>query len=233
MSNISEKTLKKIEEKNITPKPRWHFLLKNYFIWLLFFFSIIIGALAVSVMVFIEIEYDWDIYKFLGRSLFSHIFFSLPYLWAAVLLLFIFVAYYNFRNTTKGYRYNVFFLLGGSIFLSLILGLVFFECGLGAGIHKLFSEQIPFYNSCVCDKSDVWNNPEKGLLGGEIIDIKSQNDFSLQDLNGDMWHIKTECDKVSDCCFLQKGERVELIGQELKDNIFIAKFIRPWEHMRK
>ena len=41
MDNLGDKVLRKIKEEHIAPKPRWQFLLKDYFIWFLFFHYVI------------------------------------------------------------------------------------------------------------------------------------------------------------------------------------------------
>ena len=52
MTKLSEKVLKEIKEKKIEPAPRWQFLLKDYFVWLSFAASVIIGAIAFCVILY-------------------------------------------------------------------------------------------------------------------------------------------------------------------------------------
>ena len=87
MSTVSKKVLKTIEEKKITPKPRWHFVLKNYVFWFFLAITTFIGALAVTAVLFMLLDYDWDVFEYLDRGLFEHIFISIPYFWLAVLFL--------------------------------------------------------------------------------------------------------------------------------------------------
>ncbi len=124
--DISEKTFKKIEEENITPKARWRFLLKDYSIWLFFAIAVAVGAIAVSTIIFMLTTNDWDIYERLGRSFFEHIFFSMPYFWILIFLVFILVAYNDFKYTRLGYRYEMRLIILGSVAMSLFLGLVIF-----------------------------------------------------------------------------------------------------------
>src|SRR5665648_1197459 len=81
MKNISNEVLKKIKDNNIKPKPRWYFITKNYFIWLIFGISIILGSFAFSMVLFIIKQLDWDIYHYIGESFLKTVFVSLPYLW--------------------------------------------------------------------------------------------------------------------------------------------------------
>lgn len=228
MSELSDKTLKTLKERKITPEPCWHFIVKNYALWSLFLVSIIIGALAVTTIIFMLTDHDWDVYKYLDRSFFEHVFALLPYFWIAVFSLFIVIADYSLKNTYRGYRCGTLSVVGGSILLSALLGILLFMGGIDSEIHQIFSRQVPFYNSLVYVKEDVWTNAEKGLLGGELVNIENFNDFTLQDLNGKIWQIKGENLLWPYSSLPQKGEKVKLIGQVGGSNIFFAKIVRPW-----
>lgn len=226
--DISEKTLKKIEEENITPKARWRFLLRDYSIWLFFAISVGVGALAVSTIIFMLTSNDWDIYEYLDRSLFEHIFVSMPYFWILILLSFILVAYADFKYTRRGYRYEMYLIILGSVVMSLLLGLVIFFSGFGESVHNIFMEQVPFYNNLVSDKREVWSNPQKGLLGGQIIEVKDQDEFMVKDFTGRIWTIEKEGIEFFNPELVRDGNEVELIGRLGPDNIFFVKEMRPW-----
>lgn len=231
--DISGKTLKTIEEEKITPQARWHFLLKNYCLWFLSIFSVILGAMAVSAVLFMVTDHDWDIYKYLDRSLFEHIFVSIPYLWLLVFLILILAAYYDFKYTRGGYRYEIYKVVLVSLLISVILGTILFFGGLGKVIHEAFARQVPFYNDLVYDKYDVWDNPQKGLLSGEIIKVENNDEFLLRDFRGKMWQVKKKESLLClDECFseslMKVGAQIKLIGQMGNDNIFFVEEIRPW-----
>ncbi|MDD2696992.1 MAG: hypothetical protein PHE52_02450 [Candidatus Pacebacteria bacterium] len=231
--DISQKTLKTIEEKKITPEPRWHFLLKDYSLWFFFVFSVILGAMAVSAVLFMLTDSDWDVYEYLDRTLFEHVFVSMPYLWISILLFLLFIAYYNFEHTRRGYKYEIYKIIWGSVLISIVLGILLFFGGLGETIHGIFSRQVPFYNNIVYDKNDVWDNPQKGLLSGEIMSIENENEFLLRDFRGNVWQIRKEeslqcLDRCFDESLVQTGMQIKLIGQIGTDSVFFVKAIRPW-----
>lgn len=227
---ITEKTFKTIEEKQIKPRPRWRFLAKNYSLWLLFFLSVIVGALAVSAILFMLTENDWDIYTYLGRSLIEHIFISMPYLWISILLILILFAYYNFRYTKSGYRYEIYRVIAGSVFISMLLGVFLFWFGLGEGIHNLFMQKVPFYDALIYTKKELWDHPQNGLLGGKITNIENENEFTLQDFNGKIWKIEKENPQCCDPRITQIDKEIELIGNPATDSIFFVRSVRPWHH---
>ena len=106
MADISKETLKKIKEERIIPRPRWYFLSKNYFFWLMFLLTTILGSIASSMVLLLTGDVDWDIFPYLGINLPKAILISLPYLWIILLFFFLYITYYNFSRTRTGYRYR-------------------------------------------------------------------------------------------------------------------------------
>jgi len=227
MSDIAKETLKTIEEKNITPEPRWHFLFKEYAFRFLFVVSTILGGFAVTTMIFILNGYDWDIYKYLNKSQFEYILAAIPYLWIATFILFVVLAYYNFKNTRSGYKHEVLKLVLASVLISMAMGTIFFAAGLDSEIHETFSEQVPFYEALIYDKDDIWNNAEQGLLSGEVMEVKNRQEFILKDFGGHLWQID-EKGLGTTTSSVQKGSEIKLIGDLDGGNIFFVKEIRPW-----
>jgi len=59
MNNLSKNVLEQIREEHLKPKPRWEFIMKNYFFWLFFALFAIAGSIAVSVTIFMITDHDW------------------------------------------------------------------------------------------------------------------------------------------------------------------------------
>jgi len=70
MNDFSKETLEKIKKEKVHPRPRWYFLTRDYFFWIMF-------AITTNL--------DWDIYQYLGLSLSEAVVKSLPYLWIALI----------------------------------------------------------------------------------------------------------------------------------------------------
>jgi hypothetical protein len=229
--DISQETLKKIEEKNISPHPRWKFLVKDALLWISFSSFVFFGSLAMSAILFMLVSQDWDIYNYLHRTLAQHIAISMPYLWLSLLIIFIIVAYYNFKYTKIGYKYEIRNVIFVSIFLSIIIGSILFGLGLGSKIHRLFFLEVPGYNQLIFSKEDVWMNPQDGLLGGKIITIENSHDFILSDENGRNWEVEILSPNCCNPVLLRPGSQVEMIGQEASGTLlFIVNSMRPWRH---
>lgn len=231
MGDLGSKILEKIKEEKIEPKPHWQFLLKDYFIWLAFAVSVVVGALAFCVTLSIIIDNDWDIYRYLEIGPFEHFLISLPHLWILLLLLFLAVAYYNYRHTKKGYCCRAFTILALSILGSVILGTFFHILGLGGRIDRTLSRNFPVYQQihCCCHRQDIWTQPEKGLLGGRIKRILTPKRFNLEDFSGSLWEIERDEDTLlRNGVVIFEGNEVKVIGERKENNLFHALEIRLW-----
>jgi len=230
MKNISNDVLKKIKDNNIKPKPRWYFITKNYFVWLIFGISIILGSFAFSMVLFIIKQLDWDIYHYIGESFLKTVFISLPYLWLIFLILFIGVAYYNFIHTKRGYRFKFISILLISLIISVTLGTVLYSNGLSENLGNIFFEKIPYYNRLVYTCEKQWMRPERGLLAGTIIEIGlPENSFILRDLENNRWKIEAGKAIWKGKISPATGLKIKLIGKLINDNNFKVMEIRPWQ----
>ena len=233
MGKLCDKVLCKIKEEKIEPKPRWQFLLKNYFIWTAFAVSVGIGAVAFCVVLDVLTDNDWDVYKYAADNPLERIFLSLPLVWMIALVLFLGLAYYNCKNTKSGYKYGTYVIVGLSIAVSVILGSIFhYYFGMGEKMESLVAENLPFYRKIYshCSNRKVWLQPEKGLLGGEIVRISNPASFDLEDFGGMLWLIKREKNVfIRGNLPLFEREEVRIIGEQEDDRIFRAIEIRPWK----
>lgn len=232
-NKLCDKVLCKIKEEKIEPKPRWQFLLKNYSIWTAFGISVGIGAVAFCVVLDVLMDNDWDVYQYAIENPMEKIFLSLPFLWILALALFLGIAYYNCKNTKCGYKYETYYIVGLSILGSIILGSIFhYNFGMGEKMEALVAENLPFYRKIYtrCNSRDVWLQPDKGLLGGEIVKISVPTSFDLEDFNGVSWIVKEEKNMlVRGNEPLFEKEEVRIIGEREDDHIFRAVEIRPWK----
>lgn len=227
MSDISNKVLEEIKEKNISPTPGWFFEIKNILMWLLFITSSFIGGLAISIIIFLLANFDWEIYPMLAISQVRHAMMAIPYFWVMSFLLLIIFAYYNFKNTKTGYRYALAVVVLTSFILSLFLGMIFYLSGVSEDIHEFLCHNIPIYNTLIYDHDDIWRFPERGLLAGEITDINNAQDFYIRDLMGRTWHIVSN-GALIDCAEVSIGSKIKIEGRPLEDSNFSSVVIMSW-----
>lgn len=227
--DIADKTLELIEGKKIRPLPKWRFQARSGFLWFFLSLSLAAAAMAIATIIFIVSDYDWEINGALHKGVLESIFYAVPYFWLGVLVFFIVLAYYDFRSTRKGYRYNVALAVGGTASLSLVAGILLFYSGLNSQIHDAVSRRFPAYGWLVYDKSDLWNNAEKGFLGGSVIDAESSDSFIIRDPDGVIWRISGNGLEWFDPALPKAGVRVRLTGRMSDGHSFAAETVKSWK----
>ncbi|HLD28002.1 MAG TPA: hypothetical protein VJB67_00095 [Patescibacteria group bacterium] len=226
IKDISQVVLETIKNQDIKPKPKWQFLLKDYIFWLIAGFSILIGSLSVAVMIFMAVNSDWDIRFKISHSFFGFVLMTLPYFWLLILIIFIFLVYYNFRHTQGGYKYQLISIAIGSIIISVVFGFLFYSIGLGGAIDDIFYQRLPAVHCLMNPQQLIWDQPEHGRLGGVIIRMIDQSHFELVDIDRELWKIDyREAENLEDFV-LNEGLRVKIIGEIINDNNFKAIMIR-------
>lgn len=231
MDDLKKSVVGKIKKDNIKPNPRWKFLLRDYVFWAVFGAAVLLGGLAFSVVLFFLLERDWDIYKYLDKSFFEYLFLSIPYFWIIILTAFSGVAYYNWKHTKRGYKFNPYLIVLLSILISLFLGSGLYAAGLGEKMDEVFAENMPCcYESFMERRLNVWSQPEKGLLSGEVVERK--NDLlRIEDWGGNEWEVLIDEALMMGSVEMEKGGKLKIVGKKRSENIFEAQQIRPWGHI--
>jgi hypothetical protein len=231
MTTTSDKILKDIKEKHICPAPRWRFLAKNWVIWLIFSLALFVAALSFAAMLDILVNHDWDIYFRLHKTFWQFLLMSLPYVWIASIVIFSWIAYYDFVHTRGGYRYAAYRVVSASILASLVLGILFFYSGFGKKIDQVLDARMPFYGNININRKQMWCHPDEGLLGGEIVKmhIDDSDRFIVKDCNGREWDIRKQNMQMKPI-IIHAGERIKIIGREIEAEAqgFEAEEFRQW-----
>jgi len=225
----------KIKEEKISPKPRWHFLLKNYVVWTIGGLALLIGAASVSVLTYLLKNNDWGVRQAVHKSWGEFLLLTLPYFWLLFLGLFILIIYYNVKHTKRGYRYPIWSIIVASILASVVLGEGLFLAGLGEKIDSVLGRHAPFYAEFMNPQLDFWSNPEEGRLVGLPIESLGDDRYLLVDRNQKEWKIIVA--SSTDNNFFKLASRAEdmpplpvrLIGEQISDQEFEVKRVMPLE----
>lgn len=220
----SDQIIKTIESRDIKPKPKWTFLLKDYVMWALGILSLLIGGLAFSAVIFIMRNNDWDVYMHFSNSLLKYFFLTAPYLWIVLLILFILAAHYNYSHTDKGYKYEIHKIVLAIIVISGMLGVGFYNIGVGRAIDEGFADRSELYRKALNHKQQRWNTPERGFLSGQI--THTNGDILLKDSSGKSWKIIPPQNKPVPKNLLDK--KLRLIGRQIDEHTFQAEGILPF-----
>lgn len=215
MTKLSDNIIGKIKCDHITPVPRWHFLLKSYTLWVLFVFSVILGSVSFSVAAHIAESGDLNLLDHLqGNWLISAVM-LLPLFWLISLFFFALLAYLNWKCTKHGYCMRRRWIVMGSVALSIFLGAFFYVVGLGSRTDLMMSRVAPFYDQYKHKaRRDLWQQPERGLLTGKIIDIDEETEkLLLRDENGKNWIVDDRDVRWENTKLEEKGKVIKVLGR--------------------
>lgn len=226
-SSIRDKIMNQITSEVIQPKPRYNFIIKESIIWMLCLLTLVIGALATSVIIFLIQNNDWDVYENLSDNLTEFTVLTLPYLWIIILIFLVGLINTGIKNTQKGYRFNPAILLSITIILSTILGSILFYQGMGYKIDRIINENAPSINRYMNNHTRTWSRPHAGFLAGQIHNVSNNFKFTIIDLNKKNWSIMINNDYARNPHKLNVGERIRLIGEQQDDGTFIAWKLMP------
>ena len=146
-TSISSSILARITGEHITPKPRYAFLLREGFLISLVLATILVGTVAVAVMIFILMSANYALYEATHSNFVTFLFDVLPALWGLSFVALILLVYTELRQVKSGYRYSVGTIIGGSLLLSCVGGLVLHGLGCGYALDQFLGKQVSMYMS--------------------------------------------------------------------------------------
>lgn len=232
MGKISKRVLEKIKKGNIKPIPKWQFMLKGSFVWILFGINLILGSIGFAIIMYLLVNNDSVLDFSLTKDIVEWIFLSIPILWILLTVFFLFVAYYNFKNTEGGYRLSAGKKVLINITITIFLGLTLYVFGFSQRLNNIFSENVSFYTHTFDRRDEIWMRPEEGFLSGEIMSINEETEeMVLRDLNGKEWSVAYGDAIIKSRVVFDVGERIKILGKALPGNVFEAFEIRPWGGM--
>lgn len=227
---LEQKIIEKIKSGHLSPRPQWHFLMKEGLIWSVGVLALLVGAAAVSVIIYLGGNNDWLAYSRAGRSFSTWLLLSLPYFWLVFLGLFLWLLSYNLKHTKRGYRYPISLIVGAAVVASIIFGFIFSALGLGESIDNILGRRAPLYDRIFNPHIDFWSQPADGRLAGLVVALSDQEHFVLVDRERSRWMVAHDA-KADD--LIITGQPVRVIGKISGEREFTAKDIMPMKPGRE
>jgi len=223
----SDELIEKLKQRNLKPKPVWHFSLQTAFYWFLFLMSVILGALAFSIILYSIQQVDFGLVAHMSHSGLEFLLGLAPFFWIISLIIFLFVAMVGIRKSKKGYKVSYTKIIAFSASFSILAGTLFFIGGGGEWLDNAFSSRVSLYEGVQTKKIELWSKPENGHLAGTITDI-GEAKIELIDFNNQVWKIDLEKANIPNSVQIEEGEKIKIIGEIISPNTFLAKQLRPW-----
>lgn len=223
MSTISSKVLNKIKKEQIRPMPRWYFWLRDGSKWFSLGLLILVVGVAMSLLMFFWSDGPWLHGGGYGISL---LFGRMPLILLVLILMGGLFATFDFYKTGRGYRYSLKKVGLALIVVALLVGWLFYYLGLSQRFDSAIS-RAPFYQNRQAYMMHVWQDPNKGLIAGEIFSVIDSNNFYLKDFSGKQWKVDATNAIWRHDLVAKNGLAIKLIGSA-RGADFKADEIRPW-----
>lgn len=161
MSETSKKVIEEIHERNVTHRPKWHFLIKNISIWAALIAAIVFGALSISIEESV-IERGVVGHSVLSFDFIQLLFHGVSLLWISSTIIFIVLAFLNLRHVKEGYRYRAWWIVIGILVVVATFGMLFWQEGIGDRAESVL-ERAPFYQGAFHINSDDQTYQQNGI----------------------------------------------------------------------
>lgn len=220
-NEVGKKILDKISQDHIAPKPKWEFVVRDYALWLFFGASLLVGSLASGVIIHLVRRTNWPYVWPEDGNWLNRLLIGVPYFWLAMLLIFLVLAFYNFKHTQRGYRHGTAVVIAVGILISGLIGSLVYAIHGAEQIEETFYRRVPLYQMVIHRHGRMVMAHRQGLIPGLI--VESGDDFLLiQDFNGMLWRVTTSTNQFS------PGQRIYLIGHVASGQNFEADMIAAW-----
>lgn len=234
VKNLKERVLLQIAKDGVVPRSRFVCKCNEWGIWLLWLCTIIVGAIMFSEVMYISMHSGVEFYELTHENLVRFVISSLPIIWIVTLCSMVALTVLHIRLTKCGYRYSLMFVLGTSLVLTVVVGLVFNVFGVGKRIDMLMSHMPMPYQTVEDRQAYLWAHPEDGRITGMMIGtVGTTSDGIFLDVVDREWVLKTDELTESDRSLLISGERVRLIGKAIRmesPRAFVVCSVHPWMH---
>ncbi len=206
--------MSRIECGEVCPRSKTFFQTRECLVWLLWLVSVVVGALAVAVTLFVVSYRQYGLYEATHDNFFTFMVDVLPFLWIVVFGLMVLIGMYELRHTKRGYRYPLWQIFGSSVVLSLAGGSALQLFGLGYATDHVLGQHMNMYNSQEKIEEKMWQDPDDGRLTGKqdrpLMPPATTVDFT--DIRGELWHIDISDLSESEVDLLAQERTVRLIG---------------------
>jgi hypothetical protein len=226
---FTEKIISKIEKDKIKPRPRWKFVFKNYFLWIIGVFSLLFGALSFSLIIYLFNSGENIFSDRFGASFLEVFLVFIPIFWLIFLALFIFLFYLNLKKTKRAYKCSPFFILIIGLISSIALGSSFYMLGFGRKIDNLLGKNINpgVYSRIINPQLEFWSEPEKGRLAGVVSEMGDNKNFFLVDKDSREWLVSYDIFNSKHALRLGEGLVVRCFGEKTSNDDFQASVVMP------
>ncbi len=229
---LKNTVLERIEQEKVCPRSRVFFRGRECVVWTLWFLSVVVGALAFAISLFVVMHHQYAFYEASHSNFFTFMVEALPYLWIITFAVMAYAAIYNLRHTKRGYRYPLWMIMASSVVLSFAGGSALQLFGLGYTVDNLLGKHMSMYQSQNKFEQQLWQDPSDGRLVGKLAytTLSPTTTIIFEDVSGERWTMNISELGPSDLGALNSDKLVKLLGKATNEKLrlFHACGAFPW-----
>lgn len=174
MNDFKDTILEGIKKGEIKAESKWRFLAHDYFFWTVTVVATILGSVAISSILHRVVVEQVSLAPHM-RDLESVSIFvqTLPYIWILILVILGLAAWFNFKKTSKAYKYQPIVLLG-IVFASLLFGILLFAGGVGSSVDKEVRDRVPVFERERLKREQIRNRFLENREQRQINDVRTK-----------------------------------------------------------
>lgn len=213
-NTLKHSVFKTIEEQDVCPRSRWFFVCKETLMWVVWVLSVVVGALAVTVSLFVISRSQYALYEAAHDSFLKFFVSALPYVWIVLFGVMAYLAVTNLRHTKRGYRYSAWKVVASSIVLSLAGGAFLQLFGFGYIIDYKLGQEMKIYMSQEKVEMKLWQTPTDGrLIGRQVLRTTIPTSTVIfEDSMGTRWTLDVSELTPMDLNLLNSERKVRILG---------------------
>ncbi len=187
--SLSDKVLETIEKEGITPKPKWHFLVREYMVWFFAVLAFCVGGVSTALTIYIA-NASRFIEHHIMLSNVRFIFQMIPFVWLLLAGVAIFYTVYALRETRKGYKWSSSWIVAIALGISMVLGSLVYASGVSEVLDRYLLTTVPMYGPMSNFAPRHWMSGERGVVAGVVTEVR-EGGFVLTGIDGREFEIIT------------------------------------------
>ncbi len=166
-TELGARVLHAIEERGIAPRPRWHFLVREWSIRTAALVALILGSWCAALTLYI-VNASWPLRVELAHSPLWSVVSVVPLVWLVLFALALFYSVHAVHRMRRGYRFNSSWLVLGALVVSIFAGALLFAAGAGRALDDYLIAQAPGYAEISGHHPLRLRFPAQGVLVGVV-----------------------------------------------------------------
>ena len=212
---LKDSVLTRLESEQIRPMPKMWWQCLECSLGIFWLASVFIGAVSVAVLVFAATHMRYALFEATHDSALAFLLEALPYVWLGLFVLMGWLAHRNIRHTKRGYRHTLTAVLGSSLLLSILGGLLLHAAGAGEQVDTYLGKMSPLYLSQEQKELRLWQQPTESRLVGAVTApgaVGTSTVVSFTDMDGEVWRLETADLRIPDMEILHSGRQTRVLG---------------------